>query len=152
MHKWFECKIKYEKNASDGKITNANESYLVDALSHAEAENRIIEEMKPFISGEFTVDSVRRMRISEMFPNESGDKWYRCKVFYISLDEEKGIEKKVGVTMMVQASTVKEAWSNLQEGMKDSMADYEVASITETKILDIYHYEVSDNESEPEKA
>ena len=114
MHNWFECKIKYEKNAGDGKITNVNENYLVDALSFTEAEARITKEMKPFISGEFTVANIKRARISEMFPNESGDKWYRCKVFYISLDEEKGIEKRVGVTMMVQASTVKEAWDGLQ--------------------------------------
>ncbi len=141
MHNWFECKIKYEKNAGDGKITNVNENYLVDALSFTEAEARITKEMKPFISGEFTVANIKRARISEMFPNESGDKWYRCKVFYISLDEEKGIEKRVGVTMMVQASTVKEAWDGLQEGMKGSMADYEVASITETSIMDVYLYD-----------
>lgn len=141
MHNWFECKIKYEKNAGDGKIMNVNESYLVDAMSFTEAEERITREMRPFISGEFTVANIKRARISELFTNENGDKWYRCKVFFISLDEEKGTEKRVSVTMMVQASTVKEAWDGLQEGMKGSMADYEVASITETPIMDVYKYD-----------
>ena len=109
MHNWFECKIKYEKNAGDGKIVNVGETYLVDALSFTEAEARIIEEMRPFMSGEFKVENIKRSRIYEMFPNENGDKWYRCKVFFISLDEEKGVEKRTGASMMVQATNVKEA-------------------------------------------
>lgn len=144
MHNWFECKIKYEKTLGEGKIVSVNESYLVDALSFTEAEARIIEEMKPFISGEFTVVAVKRARISELFPNDNGDKWYRCKVFFVSLDEEKGVEKRTAATMMSQASTVKEAWDGLQEGMKGSMADFEVASITETPIMDVYPYDAAD--------
>ena len=140
MHNWFECKIKYEKTAEEGKIVKVSEAYLVDAMTFAEAEERINKEMEPFISGEFSVATIRKARINEMFENETGDKWYRCKVFFITLDEEKGIEKKVATTMMVQANNIKEAWDGLQEGMKGSMADYTVAAITETTIMDIYKY------------
>ena len=140
MHNWFECKIKYEKTAEEGKIVKVNEAYLVDALTFSEAEERINKEMEPFISGEFSVSTIRKARINEMFFNENGDKWYRCKVFFITIDEEKGIEKKVSTTMMVQATDVKEAWDGLHEGMKGSMADYTVAAITETNIMDVYKY------------
>lgn len=95
MYNWFECKIKYEKTAEEGKIVKVGEAYLVDAMSFTEAEARIIEEMKPFISGEFEVANIRRSRINEMFFNENGDKWYRSKVNFISLDEEKGIENEL---------------------------------------------------------
>ena len=105
---------------------------------------RMVEEMKPFISGEFIVSNIRRARINELFANENGDKWYRSKVYFISLDEEKGIEKRTACTMMVQANTVKEAWDGLQEGMKGTMADYEVASITETTILDVFAFGVKE--------
>ncbi|MEI7503887.1 MAG: DUF4494 domain-containing protein [Paludibacter sp.] len=145
MLNWFECKIKYEKTAEEGKIVKVNETYLVDALSFTEAEARINEEMKPFISGEFIVSNIRRARINELFANENGDKWYKSKVYFISLDEEKGIEKRTACTMMVQASDVKEAWDGLQEGMKGTMSDYEIASIVETMILDVYPF------SAPEK-
>lgn len=141
MHTWFECKIKYEKTAEEGKIVKVNEAYLVDALTFSEAEERINKEMEPFISGEFSVSNIRRARINEMFFNENGDKWYRCKVFFISIDEEKGIEKRIATTMMVQANDVKEAWDGLHEGMKGSMADYSVAAITETTIMDVYKYD-----------
>lgn len=140
MHTWFECKIKYEKTAEEGKIVKVSEGYLVDALTFTEAEERIIEEMTPFISGEFQVANIKRSRINEMFFNENGDKWYRSKVNFITLDEEKGIEKRTGVTMMVQASDIKGALEGITEGMKGTMADYEIASITETLIMDVFKY------------
>lgn len=140
MHSWFECKVKFERTGDDGKIIKVNESYLVDALSFTEAEERIIEEMKPFISGDFSVAHIKRVKIGELFTLDSGDKWYRFKVNYITLDEEKGVEKKIPVNMMVQASNIKEALERHTEGMKGSMADYEVAVITETMIMDVYRY------------
>ena len=39
------------------------EPYLVDALSFTEAEARIIEEIRPFVSGEFTVTDIKRARL-----------------------------------------------------------------------------------------
>ncbi len=140
MHNWFECKVKYEKTADDGKIVKVTEAYLIDALTFTEAEERTIEEMKPFISGEFEVSNIKRTRISEMFFNENGDKWYRSKVNFITIDEEKAIEKRVGQTMMVQASDVKDALNGIIEGMKGTLADYEIASITETLIMDVFRY------------
>ncbi|MDO9152869.1 MAG: DUF4494 domain-containing protein [Paludibacter sp.] len=141
MHTWFECKIKYEKTAGEGNIIKVNESYLVDALSFTEAEAKIIEEMKPFISGEFTVANIKRARINEMFFVENADKWYRSKVNFVTLDEEKGIEKRTAVNMMIQASDFSQALHNLKEGMKGTLADYEIASITETLIMDVFKYE-----------
>ena len=60
MHTWFECKIRYEKVMENGMQKKVTEPYLVDALSFTEAEARIIEEMTPFISGEFTVSDIKR--------------------------------------------------------------------------------------------
>lgn len=144
MHTWFECKVKYEKTADDGNIVKVSQGYLVDALSFTEAESRIIEEMKPFISGEFQVANIKRTKINEMFFDENGDKWYRSKVNFITLDEEKGVEKRTGNTMMVQASDMKSALEGLLKGMSGTMADYEVASITETAIMDVYKFEKSE--------
>lgn len=140
MQNWFLVKVKYEKTAEEGKIVKVSEEYLFDALSFTEAEARANEELKPFISGEFFTTTITRARINELFTNVNGDKWYKSKVYFISLDEEKGVEKRTACNMMVQANNVKEAWDGLQEGMKGTMADYEVASIVETAILDVYPF------------
>ena len=140
MQKWFECTIKYEKQLEEGKIAKTTERYLVDALTFTEAEARIIKEMKPFISGEFEVSNINPQKYSELFWNEKCDKWFKTKVNFIVLDEEKGVEKKVANYMLVQANDLKEARELLVEGMKGSQADWEIASISETKIIDVYKY------------
>jgi hypothetical protein len=141
MNTWFEAKVKYEKNTDDCTIVKANDNYLSDELSFTEAESRLREEMKPYISGEFQVANIKRVKISEIFINEKGGNWYRVKVEYITLDEEKGVEKRVATQMYVQALTCEEALKGIMQGMKGSMADYEIVTITKTQILDIYHYE-----------
>lgn len=144
MHNWFNVAIKYERTADDGMIVKVTENYLVDALSFTEAEERINEEMKPFISGEFLVSKVSRARIAEIFENENGDGWFRSKVMFISLDEEKGVEKRIATTMMAQASTIKEAIEVIEKGMKGTMADYAIVSVTETNIMDIFKYKATE--------
>ena len=118
-----------------------NEPYLVDALSFTEAEARIIKEMTPFISGEFSVSAVKRANISELFFDETGDRWYKCKVNFITLDEKSGMEKKTASYILVQASDFQRSVENLMECMKGTLADYEVASITETPLMDVYPFE-----------
>ena len=57
MNEWFECKVRYEKTLENGLVKKVTEPYLVDALSFTEAERRFIEEIEPFMSGEFQVTS-----------------------------------------------------------------------------------------------
>ena len=137
---WFECKVSYEKMMENGMPKKVSEPYLVDALSFTEAEARIIEEVKPYISGDFTIAGIKRARISELFFNEAGDRYYRLKVNFITLDEKSGAEKKKASQMLVQASDIKEAITVLEGGMKGTMSDYEIASVSETMIMDIFPF------------
>lgn len=143
MYNWFECKVKYEKEIGEGKVAKQAESYLVDALNFTEAEKRIIKEMKPFISGEFEVSDIKRARFAEMFENksESADKWYQCKIAITTIDEKKGVEKQVAQVILVNASDLRDAIKCLDEGMKSSISDYGITSVSETKIIDVFHYE-----------
>ena len=141
MNKWFECKVKFDKVNEDGLTKPVTESYLVDALSHAEAENRIIEEMKPYVSGELTVERVKKLKISELFGLDSdGDRWYKSKVNFVVFDDEKGVEKRKPCTMYAKADDIESALQKVREGMNGTMADYEIAAITETPVIDVYPY------------
>ena len=55
---------------------------------------RIIEEIQPYITGDFTIKTVSKAKISETFFNDKGDRFYKFKVNYITLDEKSGMEKK----------------------------------------------------------
>lgn len=147
MHSWFECKVSYEKVLENGMQKKVTEPYLVDALSFTEAEARIIEEIRPFISGEFTVTDIKRARLSELFFNENGDRFYKIKVYFITLDEKSGAEKKTAAQMLAQACTLKEAIAVLEDGMKGTMADYTIASVTETMLMDVFPFSVNDDKT-----
>ncbi len=140
MHNWFTCKISYEKLTENGLQKNVTEPYLVDALSFTEAEARIVEEIRPYISGEFVVADIKRNRLAEIFFNENGDRYYEVKIDFITLDEKSGAEKRTSARMLVQASTLEEAVSVFKEGMKGTMADYAIVSVKETQIMDVFVY------------
>lgn len=143
MANWFECKVRYDKLQENGAVKKVTEPYLVDALSFTEAEARIIEEQTPFISGDFSVSAVKRTKISEIFWNERGDRWYLVKVAFITIDERSGVEKRTATLILVQAENFKQALENFTEGMKGTMADYEIVSITETPLMDVYKVKVA---------
>ena len=144
LHTWFECKIQYEKTIENGMTKKVTEPYLVDALSFTEAEARIIEEITPFMTGEFTVSDIKRANYSELFYSEdtSADRWFKAKLQFITLDEKSGKEKKTNTLVLVQATDFRAALKNLDEGMKGTMADYVIASIQETTLMDVYPFKV----------
>lgn len=144
MHNWFECKVSYEKMLENGMQKKVTEPYLVDALSFTEAEARIIEEIKPYISGEFTIADIKRAKLSELFFTDHGDRFFKAKVLFITLDEKSGTEKKTAVQMLAQASDIKEAMLVIEKGMAGTLADYTIASLTESPIMDVFPYSQDD--------
>ena len=142
MHTFFEVRVRYEKVMETGTNKQVTEPYLIDALSFTEAEARIIEEMKPFISGEFKVKAVKQANYSELFfsNDKNADIWYKAKLAFVTLDEKSGAEKKTYTNILIQALDLRNAIKRLDEGMKGTMADYKIVSISETKIMDVYLY------------
>lgn len=155
LHTWFECGVRYDKTLENGMQKKVTEPYLIDALSFTEAEARIIKEITPFISGEFEIANVRKKHISEIYYDPNGDKWYLAKVNFITLDEKTSMEKKTSSRMLVQASDLPKALQGLIQGMLGTLADYEIASLSETMIMDVFPYvteeESKESESKEEK-
>lgn len=145
---WFTTKIKYDKTMEDGLIKRTNEVYMVEALTFGEAEQRIIREMEPFISGEFEVAELKKTKLAELFESNDSlaDKWFSAKVAFITLDEKTGAEKQTISPMMVQAIDTSDALKNLQAGMADTMGEWVIKSLTETKVMDIYHEDLSEKQ------
>ena len=144
----YECGIRYKKVADNGFTKKVTELYLVDALSFAEAEGRITNEMEPYISGEFDVVTIKRTNISEIVEGLStADKWFKAKLMYITIDEKTGKEKKQAVHFIVRASDINNAHICVVEHMKGSMMDYEIATLDETKIMDLFRYKVNTSDN-----
>lgn len=142
MALWFECKVRYERMAENGMVKKLNEPYLVDALTFTEAEARIIEKITPYISGDFSISAVKKTKISDIFFDDNGDKYYMVKVNYITIDEKAGKEKKTANFILVQASDIEDAFRKFEEGMRGTISDYEIASIAETPLMDVFPFQL----------
>lgn len=141
MHTWFECKVKYIKiDETSGRDKKVNEPYLVDAVSFTEAENRIHEELEQMIRGDFQVTNIRMANYSDVFPIENADRWFKCKVSYVALDEGAGKEKKVSNQMLVMGNDLREAYDNLMTSLEGMTIDFDVLGINESPIMDVFPY------------
>lgn len=141
--KYYEVKIQYQQMQEDGKEKKVAEQYVVESLSFAEAENRIIEEMTPYISGEFDVVSEKIAAYSEIILSDKSDddKWFISKVCFITLDERTAKEKKQTFRYLVQAETSEIALDYTKEMLSHGMSDYSIDSVQDTPTLDVFLYE-----------
>lgn len=141
----YECGVRYERTMANGMSKKVTELYLVDACSFAEAEGRIRKEMEPFISGDFDVVTIKRTNYSEIVENgaDSADKWFKAKLMFVTYDEKTAKEKKQTVYFIVKASDINNAHTVVVQHMKTSFVDYEIATLDETKIMDLFRYMVN---------
>lgn len=137
MALYFETAVRYDKMLENGTIKKTTEKFLVDALSFAEAEARTTEERTPYMGGDFDVRAAKKTKIAEIF-NLGAERYYLAKVAFITIDEKTAQEKRSISQILVGASDFKEAYDNFMEGMKNTMADFELVSLAETPIMDVY--------------
>ena len=143
---WFECKIRYEKTMEDGLPKKVSEVYVVDALSFSEAEERIIEEMSSYISGEIEIVDVKIAPYREIFfaDDNLADQWFKAKLSFITIDERTDKEKRTSMMYLVNAGNISSAISNIDKVMSGTMIDYVTTSISATKIFDVFEYKKKD--------
>ena len=129
---WFETKIRYDKTMDDGTLKPITEQYVVDALSFTEA----------FIAGDFKITGIKPAPYHEVFfsENDNDDKWYKAKLQFITLDEKTEKEKRSNVNYLVQAASLQGAVKHIDSVMGNTMITYDIASVTETLIMDVYEH------------
>lgn len=172
---WFECRIAFEKVMEDGMQKRVTEKYVVNAMTHTEAEAYITEEMSQYISGEFEVKGIVPAQYKEVFFMNDGEKmlanqtedlmhalkkhdreegmkvydrkledyptdarWYKAKVQFITIDEKSEKEKRSNVIYLVQACSVHNACDNIDNTIKGSIVDYDIVSVVEQPIIDVF--------------
>lgn len=134
---YFQTSVSYDKINERGQQKRVTEHYLVDALSFTEAEARTTEERRPFISGDFTVKTAKRTKIAEVI-NSSSSRFYLAKIGFIAVDEKTAVEKRTVSQILVGGDSFSDACCGLAKAMEGTMADYEIVSIAESPILEVY--------------
>nr|DAL07997.1 MAG TPA: protein of unknown function (DUF4494) [Caudoviricetes sp.] len=141
---WFEVKMRYDKVHEDGYEKKVTESYVIEALSFGEAEKTAIEFLGGYVSGEIQVVNINPMKFQEVFFNEQGscDRYYKAILQFITIDEKTEREKHTQVYYLVQASSFDNCKDTIRTTMDRTMIDYQIASVSETKVIDVIEHEL----------
>lgn len=138
---WFECGVSYLKQNDKGEIKEVKERYVVEAPTFGSAEEVIIKEILPYVTaGGVTVRTVARPKYQEICFSDDAkdDKFYKVKILTKEINKIDGSEKEVPSFHLIQASSLETARNAVINTVyAASMADYEIASISKTSILDI---------------
>ena len=138
MALYFETAVRYDKMRENGTVKKTTEKFLVDALSFAEAEARTTEERTPYMSGDFDVRAAKKTKIAEVMGDKECGRFWLAKVAFITIDEKTAVEKKSISQILVGASDFTNAVEEFNEGMDGTNADFELVSLSETPILEVY--------------
>ena len=137
INKYFEVKVKMQKTQEDGTQKKVSEQYVVEAATFGEAEQRAIENLKPYIEGEFSVTDIKIAGYAQIVGGDgNADKYFKAKVTFVAMDETTGKEKKTSELYLVQSETLESAESDVKNFLNDNNTT--ISSISETAILDVF--------------
>lgn len=137
INKYFEVKVKMQKTMEDGQQKKVSEQYVVEAATFGEAEQRTIENLKPYIEGEFSVTDIKIAGYAQIVNgDDNADKYFKAKVTFVAMDETTGKEKKTSELYLVQSETLESAESDVKNFLNDNNTT--ISSISETAILDVF--------------
>lgn len=145
MQTWFECKAKYVKVTESGKEQTVTENFLLDAVSFTDAETRMIRQLEQMVKGEFSVTDIKKSRIGEVFPYDTGEWWFKATINLVTVDEEAGKEKKMRTYYLIMADDIKQALDRLEESLSYLVIPYVVSALAVSTIVDVFPYDPSES-------
>lgn len=132
---WFEIIIK---RYSQDKEKNVTEAYMVKAVNWTDSEAMAFMEMKEAISEVFTIEAIKKSKVSEIFTYDSGEWWFHVLIEMIVYDEKTDKDKKQKVPFLVMADDILQAYHRINECLRDVPVDYKVCQLAYSKILDVF--------------
>lgn len=143
---WYSARVVYNKPVEFGGLAKKKELYLVDALSCTEAEARVLEQLKE--NQDIRVTALKIEDVAEIIESIETEemKLYKVKVNFTGPDG-KVITSDNNI---VYAASTDKALARIKEHLADTIRDYKIHSIKETKYVDVIFYKL-DPETEETK-
>lgn len=130
--RFFEVGVSY----IDGIEKKRKETFIVKAISFAEAEDKAYLDFKDYAVTDIDVLSVKISNVTEVIldENDEKEKYYKVKYSVIVLDEKSAKEKRIPHYLLFNASSIDEAREMYKRESAGWVSDIILESITETKI------------------
>ena len=135
---YFQVNVNYDRQTGEDNPGRVKEAYLVPAITCGEAENAVLERIKPMLFGDCETPKIQKKSYFDFFRCfPDGDIYYEAKVEMITIDGEKECRKAVNILML--ANNIKDALITLLSYLVSY--DCEVIGIKKTGITDILSVE-----------
>ena len=130
--RFFEVAVSY----IDAIEKKRKETFIVKAISFAEAEDKAYLDFKDYAVTDIDVLSVKISNVTEVIldENDEKEKYYKVKYSVIVLDEKSAKEKRIPHYLLFNASSIDEAREMYKRESAGWVSDIILESITETKI------------------
>lgn len=130
--RFFEVDVSY----IDAIEKKRKETFIVKAISFAEAEDKAYLYFKDYSVGDVDVLSVKISNVTEVIlDEEEHEKYYKVKYSVIVVDEKSGKEKRTTRYLLFNASSIDEVCEMYKRETAGWVSDIiHESSITETKI------------------
>ena len=93
---------------------------------------------------------LKKSNITELVESNDGndDKWFKAKVAIIDADQISGKEKKSNQYYLVAGADIDSALANLHKSLSTYVVPFEISSLADTNIMDVFPY-FSDDAEQP---
>lgn len=137
--KIFTVKISVDREKEDGLVKKTREEYSLKAISFTDCEAKITKEVGSAdnIKASFEVLSEAVAPYKEIYVFDQGETWYKVKIKENWLDDF-GNDKSTPYTYLLNAESFEQARKNIVEALGNTMKDYTIAAVVETKTLDVF--------------
>ena len=135
---FHQVNVTYEKQTGEDNPGKVKETYLVNAVNCADAEQQVMDDIKPFVFGDVSTPQIRVRQFFDVFPGD-GENYYEAKVEMITIDGDK--ETRKAVKILVQDNTIDGALKELHYKHLASY-DCEILSIAKSPIIEVMRKEI----------
>ncbi len=134
---YFEVRCKCTRIDEKGKEKKVSESYLVQDEVFAGAEQFMQSELQARGGTDHEIKGISIQKYADVVTGV-GDKFYKCKIRFESVDEQTGKKKVITSPILHHANNIDDANKLMSEYIQQFIVPVEIVSITESKIIECY--------------
>lgn len=134
---WMLATVAYVKTGDDGKLVKAKETYCVETASFTECEALVVKAVYADNIQDFDVIAEKRAAFHDIVePNQPVAKWFIVKTDVMAVNDD-GKQQVIKYPFLVGADNIGHARTIAVQSIGGTIHDYEIRSITETKIVEV---------------
>ena len=131
----FEATVRYSKvDEASGKEKKVSHVLLIDTITYGHTEEVAMKWLEENAhKGERKISAIKESSIDEINTGETESDFYLCKISYSDG------EKVDTMNILVDGDSFHDARDNLEESIREFLADTEVLEIKKSKIIEIIY-------------